>query len=83
MPTTWDEMWELGDKAASAVWLKWVTRADCCFSSSARFTADAQASRQFSSCSGLFHRAHSGFCRPNFVASSSVPTPARERPVWA
>lgn len=52
----------------SAAWLRWVTRADCCFSSSARFTASAHASRQSSSCSGLFQRAHSGFCRPNFAA---------------
>mgnify|MGYP006979898100 CR=1 FL=1 len=39
----------------------WVTRAGCCFSFSARFTASAHASRQSSSCSGLFQRAHSGF----------------------
>lgn len=78
----WLPSWAVGcSSSPSAAWLKWVTRADCCFSSSARFTADAQASRQFSSCSGLFHRAHSGFCHPNFAASSSVPTPARERPV--
>ena len=51
----------------SAAWLRWVTRADCCFSSSARFTASAHASRQSSNCSGLFQRAHSGFCRPNFA----------------
>ena len=52
----------------SAAWLRWVTRTDCCFSSSVRFTASAHASRQSSNCSGLFHRAHSGFCRPNFTA---------------
>lgn len=52
----------------SAAWLRWITRADCCFSSSVQFTADAQASSQFSSSSGLCQRAHSGFCRPNFAA---------------